>query len=179
MTMFAGLSLRMPYHRQISLVIDLVIDRGVFLDRREGMNGPVLWAGLLPILIGAIYFEWWGALLAAALFSCLEVASIMDWGCFSAFITDHHCCCCQYNGAWACCLGLSATSCYRIYGKCMLRASMKNNDACRMENERWRALYELTSTLTGTLSYRRVLDSVLDLGYIVLNPDPDANETKN
>jgi hypothetical protein len=44
----------------------------------------------------------------------------------------------------------------------------------RMENERWRALYELTSTLTGTLSYRRVLDSVLDLGYTVLNPDPDA-----
>ena len=44
----------------------------------------------------------------------------------------------------------------------------------RMENERWRALYELTSTLTGTLSYKRVLDSVLDLGYIALNPDPDA-----
>jgi hypothetical protein len=44
----------------------------------------------------------------------------------------------------------------------------------RMENERWRALYELTSTLTGTLSYRRVLDSVLDLGYTALNPDPDA-----
>jgi signal transduction histidine kinase len=44
----------------------------------------------------------------------------------------------------------------------------------RMESERWRALYELTSTLTGTLSYRRVLDSVLDLGYTALNPDPDA-----
>ena len=27
----------------------------------------------------------------------------------------------------------------------------------RMENERWRALYELSSTLTGTLSYKRVL----------------------
>jgi signal transduction histidine kinase len=44
----------------------------------------------------------------------------------------------------------------------------------RMENERWRALYELSSTLTGTLSYKRVLDSVLDLGYVALNPDPDA-----
>jgi signal transduction histidine kinase len=44
-----------------------------------------------------------------------------------------------------------------------------------MESERLRAIYELTSTLTATLSYKRVLDSVLDLGYNALNPilDPD------
>jgi signal transduction histidine kinase len=45
-----------------------------------------------------------------------------------------------------------------------------------MENERWHALYELTATLTGTLSYKRVLDSALDLGYVALNPDPDAEK---
>jgi signal transduction histidine kinase len=46
----------------------------------------------------------------------------------------------------------------------------------RMENERWHALYELTATLTSTLSYKRVLDSALDLGYVALNPDPDAEK---
>ena len=75
MTMFAGLSLRLAYHRQISLSIDLLMT-GVFFWIQGGMNGPVIWAGLLPILTGAIYFEWWGALLSAALFSALEVASI-------------------------------------------------------------------------------------------------------
>jgi hypothetical protein len=31
MTMFAGLNLRLAYHRQISLAIDLFDDRGIFL----------------------------------------------------------------------------------------------------------------------------------------------------
>ena len=34
----------------------------------------------------------------------------------------------------------------------------------------------MTSTLTATLSYKRVLDSALDLGYAALNPDPDHSE---
>jgi len=45
-----------------------------------------------------------------------------------------------------------------------------------MESERLRAIYELTSTLTATLSYKRVLDSALDLGYTALNPNPDPDE---
>jgi len=45
-----------------------------------------------------------------------------------------------------------------------------------MESERLRAIYELTSTMTATLSYRRVLDSALDLGYNALNPNPDPDE---
>jgi signal transduction histidine kinase len=46
----------------------------------------------------------------------------------------------------------------------------------RMESERLRAIYELTSTLTATLSYKRVLDSALDLAYTALNPNPDPDE---
>jgi signal transduction histidine kinase len=45
----------------------------------------------------------------------------------------------------------------------------------RMESERLRAIYELTSTMTATLSYRRVLDSALDLAYTALNPNPDPD----
>ena len=40
-----------------------------------------------------------------------------------------------------------------------------------IQSERLRAIYELTSALTGTLSYTRVLDSALDLGFAALNPD--------
>ncbi len=47
----------------------------------------------------------------------------------------------------------------------------RNNN---VENDRLRAIYGLTSTLTATLNYQRVLDSVLDLSLSVLNLDPDA-----
>jgi signal transduction histidine kinase len=40
-----------------------------------------------------------------------------------------------------------------------------------IQGERLRAIYELISTLTATLSYKRVLDSALDMGYSALNPD--------
>jgi len=39
-----------------------------------------------------------------------------------------------------------------------------------------RVIYELTSTLTATLSYKRVLDSALDMGDAALNPDPQAGD---
>jgi signal transduction histidine kinase len=45
-----------------------------------------------------------------------------------------------------------------------------------MESERLRAIYELTSTLTATLSYKHVLDSALDLSYTALDPNPDPEE---
>jgi hypothetical protein len=43
-----------------------------------------------------------------------------------------------------------------------------------IQNERMRAIYELTSTLSSTLSYKRVLDSALDMSAAALNPDPEA-----
>jgi signal transduction histidine kinase len=46
----------------------------------------------------------------------------------------------------------------------------------RAETERLRAIYEMTSNLTATLSYKRVLDSALDLGYNALNPYVDPDE---
>ncbi len=172
MTMFAGLNLRLAYHRQISLGIDLLMT-GAFFWLQGGMYGPVLWAGLLPILIGAIYYELWGALIAAVLFSFLEVASIWTGSTSPAFLQVS-----LVTFAATLGLGLIFGFISRQLIRRLRQTRVTRIDAeqrrIRMENERWRALYELTSTLTGTLSYRRVLDSVLDLGYTALNPDPDA-----
>ena len=168
LTMFAGLNARMRFHRQIGIAIDLLV-AGVFFLLQGGLSGPAFWVGLLPILSGAIYFELWGAMLVAVLFSGLEVASLggvtftpevlslvlatMGLGLIFGFI------------------GRQLIKYLRVMRETRLSEEERRN---RMENERWRALYELTSTLTGTLSYKRVLDSVLDLGYTALNPDPDA-----
>ena len=172
MTMFAGLNLRMPYHRQISIVIDLLM-AGVIFWLQGGVYGPALWAGLLPILTGAIYFELWGALIIATLFSVLEVVSMgldyisLDFLQISLVVVTAT-------------MGLGLLFGFlsrQLIGQLRKMREMRLNEEqrrLRMESERWRALYELTSTLTGTLSYKRVLDSVLDLGYIAMNPDPDA-----
>lgn len=172
MMMFAGLSSRMVFHRQISLTIDLLMT-AAFFWMQGGLYGPVLWAGLLPILIGAIYFELWGALFAAALFSILEVATIWTGLISLAFFQTSLVVVASTLG-----LGLLFGFISRRLIEYLREMRVTHIDEeqrrIRMEGERWRALYELTSTLTGTLSYRRVMDSVLDLGYTALNPDPDA-----
>ena len=172
MTMFAGLSSRMAYHRQISLGIDLLMT-GAFFWLQGGLYGPVLWAGLLPILIGAIYFELWGALLAAALFSALELATIWTGVVSPVFLQTSVIVVTSTLGLGLL-FGLISRRLIAHLRKMRITRIDEEERRIRMEGERWRALYELTSTLTGTLSYRRVLDSVLDMGYTALNPDPDA-----
>jgi signal transduction histidine kinase len=172
MTMFAGLNSRMAYHRYISLAIDLSMT-GIFFWLQGGMFGPALWAGLLPVLIGAIYFELWGALIVAALFSVVEVASIWTGAVSPAFLQTSLVVVGITLGLGLL-FGFISHQLIAHLRKMRVTRIDEEQRRIRMENERWRALYELTSTLTGTLSYRRVLDSVLDLGYTALNPDPDA-----
>jgi signal transduction histidine kinase len=172
MTTFAGLNSRMAYHRQISLVIDLLMT-GVFFWLQGGMFGPALWAGLLPVLIGAIYFELWGALIVAALFSVLEVASLWTGALSQPFIQTSLIVIGSTLGLGLL-FGFISHQLIGFLRRMRVTRIDEEQRRNRIENERWRALYELTSSLTGTLSYRRVLDSVLDLGYIALNPDPEA-----
>jgi signal transduction histidine kinase len=172
MTMFAGLNFRLPYHRQISLVIDLLLT-GVFFWLQGGMYGPAMWAGLLPILTGAIYFEWWGAIVAAVVFSALEVTSLWT-GTISPVFLQLSLVVATSTSGLGVIFGFISHQLIVNLRKMRVTRVDEEQRRIRMENERWRALYELTSTLTGTLSYRRVLDSVLDLGSTVLNPDPDA-----
>src|SRR5690606_18790544 len=48
-----------------------------------------------------------------------------------------------------------------------------------IQNERMRAIYELTSTLSSTLSYKRVLDSALDMSAASLNPEVEESTTSD
>ena len=174
MTVFAGLNLRLSYHRQISLVIDFLM-AGAFFWLQGGLSGPVYWAGMLPILTGAIYFELLGALVVAGLFFALEFFSLWN-GLISVGFLE------QSLGALAVTVGLGLLFGFisrKLIGQLrQTRATRLDEEQrrIRMENERWHALYELTATLTSTLSYKRVLDSALDLGYVALNPDPDAEK---
>jgi signal transduction histidine kinase len=121
-------------------------------------------------LNGAIYFEMWGAFSAAAVFAATEIlisrATLSEWSAVSSLV-------------FTLALGLVSGLIGRFAMRQLRTVRQKRLDAEErrrlMEHERLRAIYELTSTLTATLSYKRVLDSVLDLGNNALNPilDPD------
>lgn len=168
MTALASLNVRITYHRRISILIDLVL-AGAFFITQGGLRGPAFWVGLLPILTGSIYFELFGALINALLFSGL------------VFYTGT-----QAQGDLSLTLvvigilvGLSFV--FGFLGRRMM-THMRQNRALWMDaeekkhaiqSERMRAIYELTSTLSSTLSYKRVLDSALDMSASALNPDPE------
>ena len=168
MTMLASSNVRMTYHRRISFFMDLVLS-GAFFLVQGGLQGPAFWTGLLPILTSAIYFEFLGALLAAGLFSILVISmSLYETG----------------NSSLAIIVSVSMVLLSLLFGflgKRMIIRIRQNRSQFldseekkrAVQTERMRAIYELTSELSSTLSYKRVLDSALDMSAAVLNPDPE------
>jgi len=174
MSVMAGLSVRLRlYHRQIILAVDFLLAAIFFLLKGE-LAGTSIWVGILPVLLGAVYFEMWGAFLAGGVFALLQYLVSRDS--FSnnfALIASSGLVLTLFIGLIAGVLGRLGMGRLRVARRSRLDAEERLR---RMESERLRAIYELTSTMTATLSYRRVLDSALDLGYMALNPNPDPDE---
>jgi signal transduction histidine kinase len=132
------------------------------------VRGPAAWAGLLPILTASIYFELLGALSVSLLFSCLMIYSGMQEGDLPLAITF---------SITLILLGLV----FGFLGRIMIVHMRKNRALWQdseekksaMQTERMRAIYELTTTLSSTLSYKRVLESALNMSAAALNPDPE------
>lgn len=174
MTTLASLNARMTYHRRIGLGVDLLLSAAFFWVG-GGLGGPGFWILLLPILTGAIYFEIWGSLLASVLAGLLIL--------FHSFNqTPEN----DTSFAITVTLGLVGFSLLFGYLAEQAMARLRQNRELwldteerkrRIQNERLRAIYELTSTLAATLSYKRVLDSALDMGANALNPDPEESAT--
>jgi signal transduction histidine kinase len=166
MTALAGLNVRMNYHRRINITIDLLLS-GAFYFVQGGVSGPAFWAGLLPILTGSVYFELFGATLSAIVFSIFVlVIGVQSQENLSLSF---------FVAAILSILGII----FGFIGRRLLGMMRKNRalwvDAEEkkraIQNERMRAIYELTSTLSSTLSYKRVLESALDMSAAALNPD--------
>ncbi len=171
MTILASLNQRLPYHRQINLAAD-VLSSGVFFWVQGGLAGPASWSGLLPILTGAVYFELNGAMLAAGLASVLAFTSAQLHSYQRSSLSLFWILGMLAIGAV---FGLLATQFIkRLRAKRQAWLEAEENRR-HIQGDRLRAIYELTSTLTATLSYRRVLDSALDIGYSTLNPNAEDN----
>lgn len=168
MTALAGLNVRMTFHRRISLLMDLLL-AGAFYWVQGGIRGPAFWVGFLPILTGSIYFEIWGAFIAAVLFGGFVLyigIRLEDEMPFAASIAAAM----ALLGLVFGLLGRSLSKYMRQNREIFLSSEEKKG---ALQSERLRAIYELTSTLSSTLSYKRVLESALDMSATALNPDPE------
>ena len=173
MSILAGMSMRLRrYHRQLTLAVDFIL-AAVFFWVQGGLEGPAAWVGLMPIVTGAVYFEMWAFLIGIA-FAIWQYAISIDlftrglnWPGISGIVLT------LLMGLASGIIGNFSMRSLRRERQTRLDADERRR---RMESERLRAIYELTSTLTATLSYKRVLDSALDLGYTALNPNPDPDE---
>lgn len=177
MTFLAATNARLALHRQIGLGVDFVFT-AIFFFLQGGLAGPAAWVSILPILTASVYFEFWGALAVAVLFALIQ------WG--SAWLQMHSL---RLTSPLiiSAVITLALGGVFGVLGRRLvmylrrMHEQRLREEAGRwhIESERMRAIYELTSTLTATLSYKRVLDSALDMGDTALNPDPQAGDAGN
>ncbi len=169
MTILASLNARIPFHRHVSFAVDILLS-GAFFWIQGGPSGPASWTGLLPVLTGAVYFELSGALIAAGLFAVFSFVMVQLY-----LPTKSSLVLIWIAGTFGLggLFGLLGTQLIRRMR--VKRQSWLDSEERRrlVQTERLRAIYDMTSTLTGTLSYKRVLDSALDLSYAALNPNTD------
>jgi len=171
LTILAGLNKRIARHREISILIDLGIS-GAFFWFQHSFFTPGSWIVILPILSATFYFEWSGALITALLMTALELGVAITLtpdqkvvGIGFAFVT-------LVFGAVFGYLGRGLMRTLRRVRQEQMEERARSE---KIESERLRAIYNLTSTLTATLNYQRVLESALDLSLRALNTDPDAD----
>lgn len=171
MSFLGGLNRRMAYHRLINVAIDLTLT-GIIFWLQGGLSGPVAWFCFLPILTGALYFEFSGAFAVAAVLTLLQIvsqqvmpAALPFWMVTGIVVGGN-----ALLAAGAGYLSRRLMNRLRYDRQIWLETEERKR---RVETERLRAIYDLTSTLIATLDYRRVLDSALDLAASALKTDPD------
>ena len=170
MTILASMNARLWNHRHLNLAVDVAMS-GVFFWVQGGLGGPASWAGLLPILTAAVYFELTGALVVAGLFALYGfLTSELYFKAHSTLVFVWLLGAFGLGGLF----GLLGTQLeLRLRGKRQIWLDAEEGKR-RVQGDRLKAIYELTSTLTATLSYKRVLDTALDMSYSALNPNSES-----
>jgi len=168
-TLLASLNLRISFHRPINVGVDAFL-AALFFWVQGGLHGPAWWAGIYSILTASIYFEFFGGFFAGIFFAVLLFINHFFLGPENMALAVTSAIIFLLVGPLFGFLGNQIVTRMRTMRELWLDTEEKKR---RIQNERLRAIYELTSTLAATLSYKRVLDSALDMGYTALNPDPE------
>ncbi len=172
LSVMGGLNIRLSYHRQISVFVDILFSLILFWTQ-GGLGGVFYWIAFLPILSGAVYFEVLGSMISASIMTVSTLAYSYFFMPAGSIIAG------GIGASVTLALGLlfGFVSHQLINGLRELRELQEKKDKKRhrVENERLHTVYELTTTLNATLNYKRVLESALDLSVRALHPEEDED----
>ena len=130
-------------------------------------NQPFIWFGLFPILTGAFYFGFQGGFFTAIAMILLEgIIITLQLGNAEALAVMTRPAIGMLLGGVL--LGLISQMVMFFYRRKQSLALAEKEQAERAERERFKALYQITSTMTATLNYQKVLDMTLDMTADVL-----------
>jgi signal transduction histidine kinase len=176
LTYMAGVNKRLTRHRELSIGFDTCF-AALFFISNGGFGGPVFWVVLLPILSSTVYFEWKGVLAISGVMALVEIIFTLGQGISAASIFFVLAAALLTLGLGVL-FGYIANNMIRDMRRIRKQTIEERERQQRVENERVRAIYSLTSTLTATLNYHRVLESALDLSLTALSTDPDTPEDR-
>ena len=162
---------RLNYHREINVGVDFLI-AALFFWLGGGLLGPAAWMVLLPLISAGFYFNLIGGLAAAGVMVLVEAADFLIRGTSWLYILP---------GAIATLFlgilfGYISQQAYNQLQELRQKQILAQEKRQKVENERLRAIYNMSSALTASLSYKRVLDTALDLCVNALHVeeiDPD------
>ena len=169
MTSITSLNYRVTNHRMVNVAADFLTG-AIFFWLQGGLDGAAWWAGLYTVLTAAIYYEFWGATLAAAAYVALFYLNLFVLGTSTQPIALVKSVVFLLVGVLFGFLGRQVIVRMRRMRLNWLDAEERKRS---IQTDRLRAIYELTSTLAATLSYKRVLNSALDMAFTALTPDPE------
>ncbi|MHB8133704.1 MAG: GAF domain-containing sensor histidine kinase [Anaerolineaceae bacterium] len=180
MTVLAMLNRRLQGHRFVNIAVDSIVCFFLF-TLTGGTTGPLSWISVLSLITAAVYYEWRGSILTALILIISEIGWI------------------YYNSSdilnnWVPILTLVIFNLFLgiilASGSTRLMNSLRQNyksqvkkrldmekNAQIQERNRLQAFYQLTETLSSTLNYSQVLDSILDLSQIALTGQNDPSDT--
>ncbi len=172
LTMLAGLNIRLKFHRFLSLAVDLLII-SVYFILSNGYGSPLWWLGILPLITSSLYFDWRGPLVVVPLIIALQLAmTAAQTGAGTGLLLPIG------FGTLLILLGVAfgylGTRLDRVLRGIRQRHQEMQREKKHLEAERMRAIYKITSTMTSTLNYQRVLDSVLDLSMSAMKTDMES-----
>jgi signal transduction histidine kinase len=175
-TWLAAKNRRLKYHRAINVAIDFLIS-AIFFWTGGGLLGPAAWMIILPLFSAGLYFNMAGGVVAAGLMMLVEGVDYFIHGTNILFIAIATMITMVLGGLF----GYISQQAYNQLQVERKKQISSRDRQQKGDTDRLRAIYNMSSALTSTLSYKRVLDSALDLSINALHVeevDPNQDTVK-
>jgi signal transduction histidine kinase len=175
-SILAMLNRRLVWHRPLNVMVDGVAALLLFVFT-GGINSPVYWAGILPLLTAAIYYELRGGLLVSISLCLAQAGWLYLKGQFDLANWQPMAILGGINLGAGLILGFTGHIIIRRLRKTYLNEMNARREteqrAKRQERERIQALYHMIEILSASLNYQVVLDTALDLSATLLGEKPN------